>query len=55
MAVLAGVGFLVAGCATTRTVDPGRTDYLAGLAAYHRGDNEEARRRLTAAVTELYG
>ncbi len=55
MAVLAGVGFLVAGCATTRTVDPGRTDYLAGLSAYHLGDNDEARRRLTAAVTELDG
>ena len=53
--ILAGVTFVTAGCSTGRTDGPGRADYLAGLSAYGIGDNEQARLRLTAAVTELHG
>ncbi len=54
-AILAGVTFFTAGCSTARTDVPGRADYLAGLSAYDMGDNEQARLRLTAAVTDLRG
>ena len=54
-AILAGLTCVTAGCSTARTIDPGRADYRAGLSAYGSGDNELARLRLTAAVTELHG
>lgn len=43
------------GCATSAKGGSGRADYLAGLSAYQLGDEDEARRRLTAATTELDG
>ncbi len=54
-AILAGLTCFTAGCSTAPIDGPGRADYLAGLSAYDRGDNEQARLRLTAAVTELHG